>query len=284
MRISTLALVGVGMIGGSIGLAARRRGVANRVVGVDRRPAALEWALQAGILDAVCPDVPSAAAAADVVVFCTPVDAIVAGVLAAAPACRPDTLLTDVGSTKASIVRALAGKLPPGVAFIGSHPLAGSEKDGPVHASPTLLDGRLVVVTPGPEVHDTTLSRITDFWQSLGARVRMMGPEEHDRALALTSHLPHLLSAALAGILPADLHDLTATGFRDTTRLASGPAAVWSAIFRSNSPALLAALDAFLTQVEAFRRAIREDDRPALEALLEQGKRIRDDLAGPVRD
>jgi prephenate dehydrogenase len=212
-------------------------------------------------------------------VFCTPVDRLAADVLAAAPHCRPGTLLTDAGSTKAALVRAVDGRLPPGVAFVGSHPLAGSEKQGPTHADPDLYAGRLVVVTPTASTEDTALSRTCDFWRALGARVKLLGPEEHDRALALTSHLPHLVAAALAGVLPPELAELTATGFRDTTRVAAGEPGLWTAIFRANRDGVLAALDRLDARLEEFRRALEADDGAALDRLLAEGKRVRDGLA-----
>jgi prephenate dehydrogenase len=281
MRFANLVLVGVGLIGGSIALAARRRGAAGRVVGVDRDPAALEHALAEGILDEARPDLAGAAAAADLVVVCTPVDHIPALVLAAAAACRPGTLLTDAGSTKAGIVEAVRGRLPPGVAFVGSHPLAGSEKHGPGHACADLFEGRLVVLTPSADADDGALSRLRGFWQTLGARVRLMEARAHDRALALTSHLPHLLASALAGALPPDLDELTATGFRDTTRLAAGNPTVWTAIFRANREALLDALDLFEAQLDRFRKAVAAGDEAALNALLQTGKTARGRLAPP---
>jgi prephenate dehydrogenase len=281
MRLSTLALVGVGLMGGSIALAARRRGIAERLVGCDRSPAALDRALRDGILDEVYPQPADAAAAADLVVFCTPVDQIAEQVVAAAPHCRPGALLTDVGSTKAAIVRDVSGRLPAGVEFVGSHPLAGSEKHGPAHASAHLLEGRLVVVTPAADTSDNALTAITAFWSALGARVRAMGADAHDRAVALTSHLPHLVSSALAGVLPPDLAELTATGFRDTTRLAAGDPALWSAIFRANQAAMLDALERFDGRLREFRRALAASDAAALEALLGQGKKVRDDLSRP---
>lgn len=279
MRINTLVVVGVGLIGGSIAAAARSRNVAARVVGVDRQPEALERALRDGLLDEAHSQLSPAAGAADLLVFCTPVDSIAEQVIEASASCRPGTLLTDTGSTKAAIVRAVRGRLPVGVEFVGSHPLAGSEKHGPAHASVHLLEGRLVIVTPEPDSSDKALSQIREFWTALGARVRLMNAEEHDRALALTSHLPHLLSSALAGILPPELYDLTATGFRDTTRLASGQPGLWSAIFRANPEHLLAALNRLEEQLHHFRDALLHDDASALEGLLRQGKQIRDDLA-----
>jgi prephenate dehydrogenase len=273
-----LAVVGVGLLGGSVALAARRRGVASRVVGVDRAPNALDYALATGVLDDGSPEIAPATAAADIVVVCTPVDVIASHVLTAAAAARPGTVLTDVGSTKGNVVAALRGRLPSGVAFIGGHPLAGSHHNGPAHASADLFEGRLVVLTPTPETDTAALQRLCDFWQALGARVRLMGAEEHDRAVALTSHLPHLLAAALAGILPPELDDLTATGFRDTTRLAAGLPGLWTAILQANRGAILAALDQLEGQLQRFRRTLTEEVARDLRSLLESGKIARDRL------
>jgi cyclohexadieny/prephenate dehydrogenase len=279
MRISNLAIVGVGLLGGSIALAARRRGVAERISGVDRRPETLRRAVRDGMLDETFSDLAPAAEKADFLVFCTPVDCIAAQVVEASKHCRPGTLLTDVGSTKADIVRTVGCRLPQGVEFIGSHPLAGSEKHGPEHASAHLLEGRLALVTPTAETTDDALLRLRDFWTALGARVQAMDADEHDRALALTSHLPHLLSSALAGVLPPEWYGLTATGFRDTTRLAAGEPKLWSAIFDANRTHVLAALDRLEAQLRLFRETLEHEDRNALENLLRQGKEIRDDLA-----
>ena len=279
MKVSTLAIVGVGLMGGSIALAARRRGVATRIIGVDHQIEALAQARQHGMLDDASPHLQDAATVADLMLFCTPVDGIAAQILEASAYCRPGTMLSDVGSTKAAILRDVLGRLPPGIEFIGSHPLAGSERNGPAHASPHLLEGRLVIVTPTPGTSKDALSRISDFWLALGARVRVMNAEEHDRAVALTSHLPHLLASALAGILPPELHELTATGFRDTTRLAAGHPDLWSAIFRSNTTHLLAALTHFEEQIERFRNALLAEDAVALDRLLREGKKVRDDLS-----
>jgi prephenate dehydrogenase len=278
MLVQTLAIVGVGLIGGSIGLAARQRGVAGRVLGAGRNRDTLDRAQRLGCIDEPCPDLAEAAARADLVVFCTPVDRIADQVRAAAPRCRPGTLLTDAGSTKAAIVCALDGGLPDGVAFVGSHPLAGSEKRGPEHARADLLVNRLVVVTPGELSDAEAVERTCAFWRALGARVERMTPEDHDRALAMTSHLPHLTAAALAGVLPEGLAGLTATGFRDTTRVAAGDPELWTAIFRHNRPALLEAVARLADRLAAFRHALETDDPSAIEALLRQAKRVRDAL------
>jgi prephenate dehydrogenase len=278
MRIDTLAVVGVGLIGGCIGLAARRRGAAGRVVGVDNRPEALQRALDRGAVDVVQPDLRTAAAEADVIMFCTPVDAIAAGVLVAAPACRPGTLLTDAGSTKAALVRAVEGKLPAGVAFVGGHPLAGSEKQGSEYSSAAMFEDRPVLLTRTDHTDDNALSRAASLWEALGARVRVMDPDEHDRALATTSHLPHLTASALAGETPPEWLGLTAGGFRDATRVAAGGPDLWAGILLSNTDAVLAALGRLEGRLAAFQRALAAHDREALTALLREGKQVRDGL------
>ena len=234
MRLRTLTIVGVGLIGGSIGLAARQRGLAEHILGAGRRRSSLESARRLGAIDEASLDLVQAVHRADLAVFCTPVGDIAHQVLAAAPGCAVDTLLTDAGSTKAVIVRTIEEGLPSGVAFVGSHPLAGSEQSGPEHAVADLFDGRLTVVTRTPRTDPGALERIAAFWESLGSHVKVMDPEQHDQALALTSHLPHLLASALAGLLTPELTELTATGFRDTTRIASGDPAIWTGILLHN--------------------------------------------------
>jgi prephenate dehydrogenase len=278
MRIDTLAVVGVGLIGGSVGLAARRRGAAGRVVGVDGRPEALKRALERGALDEAAADLRTAAAGADVVMFCTPVDAIAVGVLEAAAACRPGTLLTDAGSTKAGIVRAVEAKLPAGVAFVGGHPMAGSEKQGADYSTAEMFEGRPVLLTRTAHTDDKALSRAAALWEALGARVRVLDPDEHDRAVATTSHLPHLAASALSGVTPPEWLGLTAGGFRDATRVAAGGPELWAGILLSNTDAVLAALGRLDGRLAAFRRALAAGDREALTALLREGKQVRDQL------
>jgi cyclohexadieny/prephenate dehydrogenase len=278
MNINTLTIVGVGLIGGSIALAARQRGLVRRVLGVDRNQATLDEALALGIIDEGFLNPLPAARRSVLMVFCTPVDAIAAQVLAVADACSPGTLLTDAGSTKAAIVRQLEDRLPAYVTFIGSHPLAGSEKRGPRFADAHLFSNRVTVLTPTPATDPAALVRLQGFWQGLGSRVRIMPAEEHDRALALTSHLPHLVASALCGVLPPALRELAATGFRDTTRIAAGDPSIWTGIFTQNRDALLAALPLLVEQLQAYRHALLADDRTAVDALLTQAKRTRDAL------
>lgn len=285
MHLHTLTIVGVGLIGGSIGLAAKRRGVAQRVVAVGHQPASLQRARALQAFDDSTLDLRAGVRDADLVVLCTPVDQIAGQVLQTAAACAAGTVLTDAGSAKAQIVRDVEARTTGRVLFVGSHPLAGSEKRGVEHADADLFEGRVTVVTPTPRTDPAAVERVCGFWQALGARVRIMSPEEHDRAVALTSHVPHLVAAALAGTLPDELRELAATGFRDTTRVAAGDPALWTAIFAQNSAAVRAALGTVLDRLGEFRTALDANDWTTLAQLLTQAKKVRDALgAGPLPD
>lgn len=274
-----LTIVGVGLIGGSIGLAAKRSGVARRVVGVGRDEHTLARAVALGAIDDYSSTLADAVASADLVVVCTPVDRVAADAVAAAVAAPPRAVITDAGSTKANVVREVAASLPAGSApFVGSHPLAGSEKKGSAYSRADLFDDRLVIVTPTAETDREAVSVVELFWQSLGARVVRMDPVEHDEALATTSHLPHAVAAALASVTPIQWLTLTAGGFRDTTRIAAGDPELWAAIFEANRDAVLAATDRFSASLAAFRSAVHDNDRAAVVRWLADGKRIRDSL------
>jgi prephenate dehydrogenase len=278
MRCNILTIVGVGLIGGSIGLAAKRRGLAHTVRGLGWQQASLDQALAAGAIDEAHLDARTALDNADLIVVCTPVQRIAAQIVEFAALCKPGALITDAGSTKETIVAEVESKLPATLHFVGSHPLAGSEKRGPQFADAELFQGRLTVLTPTPRTDPQALVRIEALWAALGARTRIMTPAEHDRALAMTSHVPHLLAAALAGALPAELFGLTATGFRDTTRIAAGDPALWTAIFQHNRDAVLAALERVEARIAECRAAMTDQDWNRLDQLLAQAKKVRDAL------
>ena len=277
-----VAIVGVGLIGGSVGLAVRSRKVAKTVVGAGSRGATLTAAHKLGAISEVAADLKSAVATADLVVVCTPVGSIVEKVREIAPLCRPGTLITDAGSTKAQIVKELdraAQSDPawsPDVRFVGSHPLAGNEKKGPEHARADLFTGRTVIITPTPRTRSDDRQTLTDFWTALGARVLEMSGDDHDRALATTSHLPHLVAAAIAGSPPDQYVPLTASGWQDTTRIAAGDPLLWQQIMLANRTHLLAALDRLTTLLADWRTTLEASDAAALEGLLSEAKRIRD--------
>jgi prephenate dehydrogenase len=189
---------------------------------------------------------------------------------------REGTLATDAGSIKAAICRDVGPAPAPGVTFIGAHPLAGSERQGFEHASPDLFAGRRCVVTPAGNEHGAAVERIADFWRRLGSDVHFLSPDEHDAVLARTSHVPHVVAAALA-TLPAERDLLfAATGFRDATRIAAGDPALWAAILRDNRQNVAGSLTQLIERCEEYRTAIESGDSAALVRLLIEAKRRRD--------
>jgi prephenate dehydrogenase len=279
-QFDTVAIVGVGLIGGSIGLAVRERKLARTVVGIGRREKSLETAANVGAIDRGTTDLAEGVAQAEVVVVSTPVDTVADIVLQAAAATPMHALVTDAGSTKAAIVAAVesgwVGRVD-GPQFVGSHPVAGDHRTGPEHARADLLAGRTVIVTPTAGTPADVVARATAFWQALGANVTTMTPAEHDAALAATSHLPHLVASALAVATPERLLPLAASGWRDTTRVAGGDPALWRPIFTTNRENVLAALERFQQTIGKLRDALeRHDDRRLVE-LLEQAQRIKSD-------
>lgn len=273
-----IAIYGVGLIGGSIAAALKQRGFAGPIIGVGRNRERLEEAKRRGLLDEATDDPDAAAPSADLQIFCTPVDQIVAGVQRAARHSRPGTLLTDAGSVKGPICRALENALPADVAFLGSHPLAGSEKQGFEYAKADLYVDRVCVLTPTTNSPEGAVERLRRFWGGIGARVVVMTPEAHDEAVATTSHAPHVVAAAVAAILRDDQRNLAATGFRDTTRIAAGDPDLWVAILRQNASAVLSAIGRFEHALAEFRSALETHDDERLKNLLAAAKRNRDAL------
>jgi prephenate dehydrogenase len=278
LQFEAIAIVGVGLIGGSIAAALKKQEHCPWIIGVGRNADKLQPALSRGLLDEIQTDVASAAAEADLIVVCTPVDRITEGVRAAAQSCAPGALITDAGSVKGDICRELQGTLPDEVAFIGSHPLAGSEKSGFEHADPELFAGRVCVITPVADSPRPAVARVTRFWQSLGMTVIRKSPADHDRLLAITSHVPHLVAVALAMLLDENTQPFAASGFRDTTRIAASDPELWTAIVRANTDAVIAGLDRFRSGLQELRDAIAAADWPRLQNLLQTAKTKRNSL------
>ncbi|MCC6512199.1 MAG: prephenate dehydrogenase/arogenate dehydrogenase family protein [Pirellulaceae bacterium] len=274
-------IVGVGLLGGSIGWALRNRQLAHEVVGVGRpgKPPLLAAAM--GCIDRAESDLALAARDADLVICCAPVQQIPEHVLACSQVMNPEGFITDVGSTKLTIAQQIqqhSQRQQSNIAFIGSHPLAGGTSSGPEQARADLLEGSLVLVTPDSDTPLEIIARAEKLWQSLGARTICMPPQMHDQALAQTSHLPHIVAAALAASTAQDLVPLTATGWRSTTRIASGNAKLWRQILEENRLPALQALQNFAKVLEHWLAALEKGDGDALEQLLEQGKTTRDAL------
>jgi len=275
-----VVIVGPGLIGGSLGMALRLRRCARRVVGVGRSRASLDRAIEVGALDEATLDLLSAVEDADIVVLCTGVGRILEHLSTLAPRMRPGSILTDVGSVKGVICHAARSALArgSGAAFVGAHPLAGSEQRGVAAARADLFEGSTCVLTPLPETDPdgAALGTVRALWQSVGCCTREMSPEEHDRLLAEASHLPHLVAAALVNAVSDDALALAARGFLDTTRIASGDAGLWVEICLANRGPIRAALDRMGMNLGEIAVAIESGDAERLYRYLGRAKERRD--------
>lgn len=277
----TVAIAGLGLIGGSLGLALRERGLARRVLGLPRRAETIREGLEIGAIDEGSLDL-SRAAEAELVVLAAPVLAFEPLTRELAPSLRPGTLVTDVGSTKAEITTCLPGLLPASVDFVGGHPMAGSEKGGVLAGRADLFEGAIWVLTRGPRTRPENVERLAVLVKALGATPVEMEPALHDEAVAHISHLPHVVAAALAesageGEVPADLlRLLIAGGFRSTTRIAASPPEMWRDICLTNRHAVLASLAGFEAALARFRQALEQEDSAAVLEAFQRGKTARD--------
>ncbi len=277
-----MSLIGVGLLGGSLGLALKQRGLARQVVGYVRRESAIAECLQVGAVDEATLDLGRAVSGADLVILCTPLGQMAALARGMAGALKPGTVVTDVGSVKAGVVRELepvVGRA--GGHFVGSHPMAGNERTGVGAAHAGLFEGAVSVVTPTERTSARALRQVRRLWQCLGCRVLELSPEEHDRLVSRSSHLPHVAAAALASLVlapgrPPHQGTLCATGFRDTTRVASGSPEMWRDIALSNRRHLGRALGELVRELEEVRRWLAAGDGEALLRFFQTAKERRD--------
>lgn len=273
--VPVLAVVGIGLIGGSFATALRRAGQVGRVLGVGRSQAANERAQALGLVDEIV-TLEQAAQRADLILLATPVGAMAHALRGMAPYLSPGALITDAGSTKtdvAAMAREILGARY--AQFVPGHPIAGSEMTGPEAADAQLYQGRIVILTPFEQTPDNVRAWLTKIWEACGARVIAMDPATHDRALASVSHVPHFLAAAYMAQVSrasnADLRlSLAGTGFRDFTRIAAGSPEVWRDIFLSNREAVLHEIEQFSVILENLRATLERADAQALEEVLEQ--------------
>lgn len=277
-----LALIGIGLIGSSIALAARRQGLVDTIAIATRKQETLDEARDLKLGDIYTLDAAEAVRGADLVILCAPVGVYAALAEAIAPALEPGAILTDVGSVKENVVKAVAPHVPSGVHFIPGHPIAGTEKSGPSAGFPELFAGRWCVLTPGPEVDPAKTEQLAAFWRAMGSQVESMDAAHHDMVLAITSHIPHLIAYNIVGTV-ADLETATqsevikfsASGFRDFTRIAASDPVMWRDIFLTNRDAVLEMLGRFSEDLSALQRSVRMGDGPALEALFTRTRAIR---------
>jgi prephenate dehydrogenase len=276
-ELKKIAIVGVGLLGGSIGLAVRATGSPAQRVGIGRRRTTLEKALAYDAVDEVTLDMAEGVRDADLIIVCTPIGVMRSMFEQMADHLPSGCIVTDVGSTKVQVVRLAESILPKHGRFVGSHPIAGSEKTSVEFARADLFQKAVCIVTPTRRSDAAAVNGLRAFWEALGGHTYSLSPAAHDRVLARVSHLPHAVAAAL--VLLADAGKgirYAGTGFGDTTRIASGDPAMWRDIFASNRDSVLRAIDALERELKRFRRIVQTNDGRALLAWLGKAKARRD--------
>ena len=281
MTFARIAVIGLGLIGSSVARAVRAAMPAARLSGFDADAGVRDTARRLGLADRIDEDAGAAVADAELVVLCVPVGAMGAVARGFAAALPAEAIVTDVGSCKASVAEALAAALP-GATVIPAHPVAGTERSGPEAGFATLFRQRWCIVTPPADADPAAVARVGDFWRALGAEVEVMDPAHHDRVLAVTSHLPHLIAYTIVGTA-SDLEEVTrsevikysAGGFRDFTRIAASDPTMWRDVFLSNKEAVLDMLQRFTEDLTELQRAIRRDEGERLFETFTRTRAIR---------
>ena len=277
-----IALVGIGLIGSSLAHVIRREGLAGRVAITTRSAATLERARELGLGDEYHADPQDAVAGADLVIVSVPVGSSGDVTRAIAPALKPGAILTDVGSTKSSVIAQMAPEVPAGVHFIPGHPIAGTERSGPDAGFAELFEGRWCIRTPLPDTDPAALDLLSEFWRRCGSNIDQMDPAHHDMVLAIVSHLPHIIAYNIVGtaddletVTKSEVIKYSASGFRDFTRLAASDPTMWRDVCLYNKDAILEMLARFSEDLSSLQRAIRWGDGDTLFNLFTRTRAIR---------
>ena len=277
-----VAFIGIGHIGSSMARVMRRDKLAGSIVACARRQETLDACLKLGIADEVTSDYALAVKNADLVVIASPISTNKAIAKAIAPHLKAGAIITDVGSVKQAVIAAIAPHLPANVHFVPAHPLAGTEYSGPEAGFAELFEGRWCILTPVPGGDAAAVAKVTEFWRKAGSKIETMQADHHDKVLAITSHLPHLIAFTIVGTADDLAEDLkqeviqySATGFRDFTRIAASDPVMWRDIFMNNRDATLEVLQRFTEDLTALQRAIRRGDGESLEKLFARTRAIR---------
>ena len=277
-----VALIGIGLIGSSLARAIRERGLAREIAVSTRSETTLEEARALGLGNEYTTDAGEAVRGADLVIVSVPVGASGAVARTIAPHLAPGAILTDVGSTKGSVIAAMGPHVPGGVHFVPGHPLAGTERSGPSAGFGTLFENRWCILTPPAGTDEGAVKRLAAFWRALGSNVDTMDPDHHDRVLAIVSHLPHIIAYNIVGtahdlesVTEGEVIKYSASGFRDFTRLAASDPTMWRDVCLSNGEAILEMLGRFSEDLSALQRAIRWKDGDALHALFSRTRDVR---------
>ena len=290
LPFARVAIIGMGLIGSSLARAVRDAMPTVKLVVTDASPAVRMRVAELGLADDVADGAGAAVVDADLVILCVPVGAMADVAAQIAPELAPDTVVSDVGSVKESVARVLGAALP-GVHVIPAHPVAGTEKSGPDAGFASLFHGRWCIITPPPRADEVMVERLSEFWRRLGAKVELMDAPHHDRVLAVTSHLPHLIAYSIVGtasdleaVTKAEVIKYSAGGFRDFTRIAASDPVMWRDVFLNNREAVLELLGRFTEDLVALQRAIRWGDGDALETLFTRTRAIRRSIIDEGQD
>ncbi|SDW10462.1 prephenate/arogenate dehydrogenase family protein [Litoreibacter albidus] len=277
-----VALIGLGLIAGSMFHAIKRAGLAKEVVGYARSAETRDVAREIGLCDRVVDSAAQAVEGADLVMLCVPVGAMGAVAAEIAPSLQQGALVSDVGSTKAAVIEAVTPHLPEGVHFIPAHPLAGTEQSGPKSGFAELFDNRWCLLTPQEGTDPAMLLKYKSFWEGLGSKVDEMDAQHHDLVLAVTSHTPHLIAYTMVGVADdlgrvtdSEVVQYSAAGFRDFTRIAASDPTMWRDVFLANKDATLEILGRFTEELFALQRAIRTGDGDHLHDYFTRTRAIR---------
>ena len=286
-----IALVGIGLIGSSLARVVRREGLAGHIAISSRSAPTLKRAEELGLGDSYFADARDAVRDADLVIVSVPVGASGAVAEHIAPALKPGAILTDVGSTKSSVVAQMAPHVPPGVHFIPGHPIAGTEHSGPDAGFADLFDGRWCILTPGLDADPAAVARLKQFWERCGSKVDTMDTAHHDMVLAIVSHLPHIIAYNivgtaddLEGVIKSEVIKFSASGFRDFTRLAASDPTMWRDVCLHNKDAILEMLARFSEDLASLQRAIRWGDGDKLFDLFTRTRAIRRSIIDAGQD
>ena len=290
MSIQSVTIIGLGLLGGSVGLAIKEHAGEITTKGYDRDADVRARAADRGLVGEVCDTPADAVGDADLVILCVPVGAMEAAASEFASHLTPGTIISDVGSSKESVAKALAKALP-GATIIPAHPVAGTEQSGPDAGFATLFTNRWCILTPPEGADENAVKELSEFWSKLGAKVELMDAEHHDLVLAVTSHIPHLIAYTIVGTA-SDLEEVTrsevikysAGGFRDFTRIAASDPVMWRDVFLNNKGAVLEVLGRFTEDLTALQRAIRSGDGDTLHDLFTRTRAIRREVIDQGQD
>ncbi len=283
-KIKTIAIIGMGLIGGSLGMAIKNKDLAEKVVGVSRNIDNLKEAKEKEALDDFSTDPIEASKDADIVFICTPISLIIPTIIKILPTLKKGAIITDVGSSKLSIVNKIDLLMPEDIYFVGGHPMAGNERSGIKAATKFLFDGANYILTPSEKTNRTALNVLKDFIKKLDVETIVMPPDKHDLAVAGISHMPLAIAVSLvntigqSGSLKEDMIKLASSGFRDTTRIAAGNVEMGKDMFTTNKDAVLEMIKGFKSSLEKLEKNIRNSDNDKIEEDLIKAQKLRTDM------